>query len=60
MIAYLDFGFLWSISTTFYAQILRTKVFLSAFFYLHVTREKLQKKTFVQKICESNVDEIDT
>jgi len=33
-----------SISSTFYARIFRTKVFLPAFFYLHVNREKLLKR----------------
>jgi len=31
-----------------------------SFFYLHVTREKAAKKTFVRKILARNVDEIDT
>jgi len=30
------------------------------FFYVHVTREKLPKQRFIQKICSFNVDEIDT
>ncbi len=36
------------------------KVFHAVFFYLHVTREKAAKKTFVQKRHAQNVDEIDT
>ncbi len=31
-----------------------------SFFYIHVTRKKVAKTTFVQKICVYNVDEIDT
>jgi hypothetical protein len=38
-----------SISSTFYAHILRTKVLCEAFFYLHVTREKLPKKLLYKK-----------
>jgi len=37
---------LWSISSTFYAHIFCTKVLCTAFFYLHVTREKLPKRLF--------------
>jgi len=36
--------FLWSISSTFYSRIFCTKVLRAAFFYLHVTREKLPKR----------------
>jgi len=42
---------LWSISSTFYAQIFCTKVFSAAFFYLHVTREKLPKRRSYKKIA---------
>ncbi len=49
-----------SISSTFYVRIFRTEVVSTAFFYVHVTRKKLQNKTFVQKMLEQNVDEIDT
>ncbi len=34
----------WSISSTFYARIFCTKVLSAAFFYLHITREKLLKR----------------
>jgi len=40
---------LWSISSTFYAQIFRTKVLWAAFFYLHVPREKLPKRLSYEK-----------
>jgi len=43
-----------SISSTFYAQIVPTKVFFGSFFYLHITREKLPKRhlyvKFVRKM----------
>jgi len=38
-----------SISSTFYIQIFRTNVVLAAFFYVHVTREKLQKQCSYDK-----------
>jgi len=38
----------------------RYKSLFGSFFYLHVTREKLTKKTFLQKMRAKNVDEIDT
>jgi len=47
---YFALSFLRSISSTFYMQIFHTKVLWAAFFYLHVTKEMLPKKTFVQKI----------
>jgi len=37
------------IKSTFYAQILRTKVFSTAFFYLLVTRERLPKRHSYKK-----------
>jgi len=37
-------------------RIFRTNVV----FYVHVTREKLPKRRFVQKISSFNVEEIDT
>jgi hypothetical protein len=43
-----------SISSTFYIQIFRTNVVFGSLFYVHVTREKLQKrrkyKKFVRKM----------
>jgi len=42
-----------SISSTFYIQIFRTNVVLAAFFYVHVTREKLQKQCLYEKfVCK--------
>jgi len=38
-----------SILSTFYSRIFRMKVLCTYFFYLHVTREKLQKKDFCTK-----------
>jgi len=38
-----------SISSTFYTHIFCMKVFCTAFFYLHVTREKLPKRLPFQK-----------
>ncbi len=43
-------------SSTLNVQIFCTNVV----FYAHITREKLQKRRFVRKICALNVDEIDT
>jgi len=38
-----------SISSTFYVRIFHTKVIRAAFFYLHVTKEKLPKKLSYEK-----------
>jgi len=46
----------YSIEKAFYVQIFCTNVV----FYVHLTRKKLPKQCFVQKICTFNVDEIDT
>jgi len=40
-----------SISSTFYAPIFCTKVCQAAFFYLHVTREKLPKRFLYEKFA---------
>ncbi len=45
-----------SISSTLNVQIFCTNII----FYVHVTREKLLKRRFIQKICAFNADEIDT
>jgi len=44
-VSHVNYCVLWSISSTFInnAHIFRTKVLSAAFFYLHVTREKLPK-----------------
>jgi hypothetical protein len=51
-------GYKVSISSTFYASIFCTNIFLAAFLKLHVSR-KAAKTTFVRKIFALNVDEID-
>jgi len=38
-----------SISSTFYAHIFHTKLLCAAFFYLHITREKLPKRLSYEK-----------
>jgi len=40
---------LWSLSSTFYVRIFCMKVLFAAFFYLHVTREKLPKRLSYEK-----------
>jgi len=39
----------WSISSTFYTRLFCTKVLPAAFFYLHVTREKLPNRLLYKK-----------
>jgi len=45
----IQFDNLWSISSTFYTHIFGTKVLCTAFFYLHVTGEKLPKRLSYKK-----------
>ncbi len=49
-----DVDSLWSISSTFYASIFCTKLLCAAFFYLHVTREKLPKRlSYKKSVCKT-------
>jgi len=43
------------ISSTFYAHIFCTEVLKAAFFYLHVTREKLPKKLLYEKFARKTL-----
>ncbi len=49
-----------SISSTLNVRIFRTNIVSQLFYELVVTRKKLPKRCFVQKMCVKNVDEIDT
>jgi len=42
---------LMSISSTFLVRIFHTNVFCAAFFYFHVTREKLPKRLLYEKVA---------
>jgi len=42
-------AFLTSISSTFYTHVFDTKVLCAAFFYSHVTREKMPKRLSYEK-----------